>query len=134
ATHDGRSFPAMAVSEAADVELESEQFDFIGIDEVQFFGPPIVAVCDRLLAAGKELIVVGIDFNVRGKPFEPFPALKARASQISVMQCECDICGRPARHSQRLTPVVNNNWVGGRESYSPRCQDCFEPYQGELEP
>lgn len=134
ATHDGRHFPAVPVRDAAELETKAAECDVIGIDEVQFFGPPIVAVCERFLAAGKQLIAVGIDYNVRGRPFEPFPALKALATEITEMHTPCDVCGRPARYSQRLTPVINGNWVGGRDAYAPRCADCFEPYEGSLVP
>ncbi len=132
ATHDGRTFPAIAVPDVEALRRAAADADVVGVDEAQFFGPPIVAVVDELIDRGVEVIAVGIDFNVRGKPFKPFPELKARAAEVVALTSPCTKCGKPARYSQRVTPIVNGDMVGGLKDYVPRCDDCFEPWSGPL--
>lgn len=132
ATHDGARFPAIAVARAADLEQAAAGLDVVGLDEAQFFGDELVDVVQRLLERGTDVIAAGIDFTIRGRPFDPFPALKALAGEIIELHAPCDLCGRPARFSQRVTPIREGNMVGGRNDYSPRCEACFEPWLGEI--
>lgn len=134
ATHDGRTFPAVAVPDAAALRQAAREAEaeVVGVDEAHFFDPPIVAVIDELLARGAEVIAVGLDFNVRGRPLRPFPELKARASEVVLMTSPCTKCGKPAKYSQRITPIVGGDMVGGLKDYLPRCDDCFEPWTGPL--
>jgi thymidine kinase len=132
ATHDGRAYPALAVSDVAAIAEAARELDVLGVDEAQFFGPPIVELCAELRTAGKRVIVVGIDFNIRGRPFRPFPELKAMADEVCIMHHPCDGCGAPAVYSQRIAPIVDGNMVGGRAEYSPRCEACFVPWEGEI--
>ena len=39
----------------------------------------------------------------------------------------CGRCGREATYTQRLTPIIDGNIVGGPESYEPRCRQCWSP-------
>lgn len=127
ATHDDRHFPAKALSEAAEIEARAAAARVIGVDEGQFFGPPLVEAVMRLRAAGKRIIIAGIDFNAWGRDFEPFPRLKQIADAVEVMTRPCGVCGRPARYTQRMTPVVAGQMVGGPGEYEPRCEKCFVP-------
>ena len=51
----------------------------VGIDEVQFFGAPVVPVVERLANRGLRVVCAGLDQDYRGQPFEPVPTLLASA-------------------------------------------------------
>jgi thymidine kinase len=127
ATHNGYRFPAQTVSAANTLEAHAGGAEVIGIDEGQFFGPGLTAVCQRLRAGGRRVIVAGIDHNTWGQPFPPFPQLTELADAVEIMLTPCRVCGEPARYSQRLIPVVDGQMVGGPEAYEPRCANCFVP-------
>lgn len=133
ATHDDRRFPATAISDAALIESRVGAAEVIGIDEAQFFGPALVAVCERLRRDGRHVIAVGIDHDTWGRPFAPLPELTAIADHVEVMHTPCRVCGAPARYSQRMVPVVGGQMVGGPDEYEPRCAKCFVPWSGPAE-
>lgn len=99
----------------------------VGIDEVQFLGPGVVAVCERLANCGVRVICSGLDQDFRGRPFEPMPSLLALAEFITKELAICVLCGNPADRSQRLTPERSRVSVGGFGDYEPRCRRCFVP-------
>lgn len=127
ATHDDRHFPAEALAAAEEIEKRARAAQVVGVDEGQFFGPALIETASRLRAAGKRIIIAGIDYNAWGRDFEPFPGLKAVADAVEVLTRSCGVCGRPARYSQRMTPVLNGQMVGGPGEYEPRCAACFVP-------
>jgi len=133
ATHDERHFPATALADPALIESRLGRAEIIGIDEAQFFGLPLVAVCQRLRAAGREIIAAGIDYDTWGRPFSPLPELRAIADDVELMDTPCRVCGSPARFSQRMVPVVDGQMVGGPQEYEPRCAACFVPWSGPPE-
>ncbi|MFQ5805842.1 MAG: thymidine kinase [Phycisphaerae bacterium] len=130
ATHDGRYFPAQTVAELGLLETCAAAAEVIGIDEGQFFGRGLVAVCERLCERRRRVIIAGIDHNAWGRPFPPFPQLKEIADSVELMHAPCGVCGEPARYSQRVVPVVGGQMVGGPGEYEPRCPNCFVPLPG----
>jgi thymidine kinase len=127
ATHDGLRFPASLLVNADEIPPRAGGAEVIGIDEAQFFGRRLVAVCEALRARGGQVIVAGIDYDAWGQPFPPLPSLKDIADSVEVMRASCRVCGEPAPFSQRMTPVVDGEMVGGPEDYEPRCARCFVP-------
>ena len=45
----------------------------VAIDEVQFFDPAVVEICEQLAEQGKRVICAGLDMDFRGVPFGPMP-------------------------------------------------------------
>jgi len=129
-THRQDRFEAQRAADAADIERQSRDAEVIGIDEGHFFGAPLIAVAERLVAAGRRVIVVGIDNDAWGRPFTPMHQLSAVADEVVLAVTKCTRCGADARYSQRLVPVESNLMVGGAESYEPRCRACFQPLPG----
>lgn len=127
ATHDGMEYPATAVSEASMLEARAGDALVIGVDEVHFFGRGFVPVVERLLAAGKHVIAVGLENDAWGRSFPPFPQLKELAMEIVLLHAPCRVCGRPSPYSQRMAPVTDEFMVGGVGDYEPRCRRCFTP-------
>lgn len=133
ASHDGGAVEAQPVGSAAELlEKVSPATQVVAIDEVQFFGPEIVAVCERLVALGRRVICAGLDMDFRGEPFGAVPELMARAEEVSKLAAICVRCGQPASRTQRLIggrpasysdPII---LVGAQEVYEARCRRCHE--------
>lgn len=130
ATHDGRSFPACAAGSPDEIAASIGAAQVIGIDEVHFFGRVLLPLCERLVREGRTLILAGIDHDAWGQPFPPLPELGQLAHERELLHAPCAACGRPARFSQRLTPVRGGRMVGGPDDYEPRCGQCFRPLPG----
>ncbi len=127
ATHDGRSFDAVAVADAGDILSAATGAEVVGIDEAQFFGGALVPVCQTLTGVGVTVIVAGIDHDAWGRPFPPLPELCRRADVVEPLHAPCTVCGRPATYSQRVVPVKDDEMVGGPGEYEPRCPAHFTP-------
>jgi thymidine kinase len=125
--HDGRRYPAVAVACADEVLARSAGVEVVAVDEAQFFGRPLVRVSQLMRGRGQRLILAGIDHDAWGQEFVPLPQLKELADAVEVLTPPCAICGRPARFSQRLTPVIDGNLIGGKGDFEPRCAACFRP-------
>jgi thymidine kinase len=49
------------------------------------------------------------------------------ADEVELLDTPCTVCGRAARFSQRMVPVVDGNLVGGPAEFEPRCPAHFTP-------
>ena len=122
----GARRPAVSAGSAeALVELAAGH-DVLGVDEIEFFEPEIVAAVVAL-AAGCRVVAAGLDLDFRGEPFGPMPELAKLADGVTVLTATCAVCGGVATRSQRLldgqpapreAAIVQ---IGGRELYEPRC-------------
>ena len=130
ATHDRKHFPAVCIRDIDELLARTAEFDVAGLDEAHFFGPRVIAASERLRDAGKTIVLVGLDNDMWGQPIPPLPQLKAVADHVETLHIPCSKCGAPSRFSQRMTPIVDGNIVGGPEAYEVRCPDCFEPLPG----
>lgn len=106
----------------------------VGIDEVQFLGSEVVAVCEHLASRGIRVICAGLDQDYQGKPFEPMPQLLAVAEYITKELAICVVCGNPANRSQRIKSAAERVLVGAAESYEARCRKCHVPAPVEATP
>lgn len=128
-SHDGLRSHAIPIATAAEIaDLVAADTEVVAIDEVQFFDRGIIALCDRLAADGKRVIVAGLDQDFRGESFGPLPEILCRAEQIDKLQAICVVCGSPASRTQRLIngqpaaytdPII---LVGATEAYEARCR------------
>ena len=127
-SHSEMAMDAASV-ETAEAVLRSVEprTDVVGIDEVQFFDPGIVAVVDKLANMGKRVIVAGLDQDYLGRPFEPMPQLMAIAEYVTKTLAVCARCGMPANRSQRMVADDGRVLVGAGNAYEARCRRCFEP-------
>jgi thymidine kinase len=106
----------------------------VGIDEVQFFGPEIVSVCETLASRGLRVICAGLDQDYRGRAFEPVPQLLAVSEFITKLQAICVVCGNPANRTQRTVSGGTRVMVGASEAYEARCRKCHVPEPAEATP
>jgi len=132
-SHNGTKIRAFPVEEHADIlKLVTPEIDVVGIDEVQFFDPTIVATILELVDKEKRVIAAGLDLDFRGIPFGSIPPLLAVADNVTKLKAICIQCGNDAHFSQRLVngqparhddPIV---MIGAEESYQARCRECFK--------
>lgn len=132
-SHNGAHFEAIPVnSEEAILQVMDEDTTVVAIDEVQFFSPAVIDICETLAKQGKRVICAGLDMDFRGVPFGPMPAILSRAEMVDKLHAICVICGEEASRTQRLIdghpaayddPVV---LVGADEVYEARCRECHQ--------
>jgi len=125
-SHSELRIPSRAVRKAEDVLRWAHEAQVIGIDEGQFLGAGLVAVCEKLARQGKRVIVAGLDQDYMGKPFEPMPQLLAVAEFITKTLAICMVCGAPANRTYRKVARGGRVVVGGADLYEARCRRCFE--------
>ena len=123
-SHNDQSLPSIQIKDIKDVLKLSEDSQVIGIDEAQFFSDEIVDICNELADKGKRVIVVGLDQDYRGIPFEPMPRLLSIAEYITKSLAICVECGNPADRTQRKTKSSERVIVGAADIYEARCRKC----------
>ncbi len=131
AAHNGQHVDCFPIRDPEDIlSRVDEHVDVVAIDEVQFFPPTIISVCQKLVKGGKRVIVAGLDQDFRGEPFGPVPILMALAEQVTKLNAICVVCGRAASRTQRLIdgepakyddPII---LIGATENYEARCSRC----------
>lgn len=135
-SHQGRErFAFMVGDNALGIEkildMVTPEISVVGIDEVQFFSPEIVAVICTLVNQGKRVIVAGLDMDFKGEPFGIMPVLMAVADEVVKLKAICTQCGKEAHHTQRIIdgkPALYDDpliLIGAAECYEARCRDCF---------
>lgn len=133
AAHNGLYIDCVPIREPEEILSQvNGEIDVVAIDEVQFFSPSIIPVCQSLVRDGKRVIVAGLDQDFRGEPFGPVPILMALAEQVTKLNAICVVCGRAASRTQRLIdgapakydePVI---LIGATQNYEARCSRCHE--------
>jgi thymidine kinase len=124
--HHGDTVSCRAVSSEADIAAGvAAGMRLCAIDEAHFFGAGLVGVIDELADRGVAIVLTGLDLDSWGRPFGVMETLRARANRVLRQWAVCGGCGAPADHTQRLTPIIGGDLVGGPESYEPRCAACW---------
>jgi thymidine kinase len=103
----------------------------VGIDEGQFFDRNLVQACERLAAAGKQVIVAGLDTDYLRRPFEPIPTLCGRAEFVTKTLAVCHRCGGPGLFTQRIIKSDDLVVLGAGGAYEARCRACYSPDEAE---
>ena len=126
-SHDKSRIPSKAVRHAKEIlKIVGPDIRVVGVDEVQFFDPEVVQICEELANLGKRVIVAGLDQDYRGQPFEITAKLLALAEFVTKNLAICVICGNPANRSQRLSHSRKRIEVGAAKKYEARCRRCFK--------
>ncbi|GAB3933320.1 thymidine kinase [Mucilaginibacter myungsuensis] len=125
-SHNQNSIPSTPVENSSAILLLGSHVQVVGIDEAQFFDDELPYVCNRLANKGVRVIIAGLDMDFQGKPFGPMPALMAMAESVTKVHAVCVRCGNPALYSYRLVPSDTKILLGEKESYEPRCRQCYE--------
>lgn len=136
-SHNGverEAFPISSCEEGIESlkKVVNQNFDVIGIDEIQFFPRDIIEIIEELVANGKRVIVAGLDLDFRAEPFGIVPELMALADDVLKLHAICLVCGDEANFTQRLIngqPAKYEDQqilVGADECYEARCRSCFK--------
>jgi len=123
-SHNDQSLPSTQIKDINDALKLSKDAQVVGIDEAQFFSSDIINVCDELANNGKRVIVVGLDQDYKGAPFEPMPNLLSIAEYVTKSLAICVNCGNPADRTQRKTAMAERVIVGAADLYEARCRKC----------
>lgn len=125
ASHSQITFDSIPIVKASEIlERLDDNTRIVGIDEVQFFDPEVVSICQRLANRGIRVIVAGLDQDYRGEPFGPMPSILAIAEQVTKLNAICVACGNPASRTQKLIHSDNLVEVGAKGMYEARCRMC----------
>lgn len=139
-TAEGDVFPAIDIPKGETFEIIKrlklkeweigKKIDVIAFEEVQFFPKSIYQTIDYLLSLGYEVIAAGLKLDFKGEPFVSSTSLlglvETNYDLLLLTSC-CSVCGEEAQLPQRLVdgkPAKYNDpveFVGGAESYQPRC-------------
>lgn len=124
-SHDKNSINSTAVESSSTILLLGTQAQVVGVDEAQFFDDNLPEVCNILANKGIRVIVAGLDMDFKGRPFGPVPALMAIAEHVTKVHAVCVCCGAPANYSYRTSSKEGKVLIGEKESYEPRCRNCY---------
>jgi len=127
-SHSRLSTPAMPVATSQDLlKAVEDRTVVVGIDEGQFFDDGLLDVVMMLAAAGKQVIVAGLDNDYLGRPFEPIPSLMLRAEYVTKSLAVCHRCGGPGMFTQRVVDSDELVVLGATGAYEARCRRCYDP-------
>ena len=127
-SHSAQRINSIVVDSAGEIfDKLVPDVEVVGIDEVQFLGPEVFAVCQRLADRGLRVVVAGLDMDYRGVPFDPMPQLLAVAESITKELAICVVCGAPGSRSQRTIAAEERVMIGAQGQYEARCRKCFSP-------
>jgi len=124
-SHDTNYFPSMPVKESAEILKNAGSASVVAIDEAQFFDDDLPQIVDKLARQGVRVIVAGLDMDYMGKPFGVMPDVMAMAEFVTKLCAICVQCGANATHSFRKSDSDTLIILGEKESYEPRCRNCF---------
>lgn len=137
ATHEVVSHSAMSVAAEPVADSDAllravkDRTEVVGIDEGQFFDDGLVEVVERLAAAGKRVIVAGLDQDFLGRPFEPIPSLMLRAEYVTKALAVCHRCGGAGMFTQRVIESDELVVLGSQDAYEARCRRCYDPTESQ---
>jgi thymidine kinase len=125
----GTAFAACPILTPLEMLASSAEYDVVGIDEAHFFDQTFLSVISDLRAAGKKVIVAGLDMDFRTQPFEHMATLLAIADEACKLDAVCIVCGGRATLTQRLiagkpAPQDAERLAVGDNEYEARCRTC----------
>lgn len=124
-SHNKVSKSCTVVNGADEIATHAKHYDFIGIDEAQFFNEDLIKIVENLAKDGKNIVLSGLDMDYLGKPFGVVPQLMAIADDVLKLHAICTICGKRAQFSKRLKNAEQTVLVGAEETYTAVCREHF---------
>ena len=123
-THDKQSVPAFPCKILNELDSIYQNYDVIGIDEGQFF-PDIVEFSEKAANFGKIIIIAALDGTFQRMPFGNILALIPLAEKVCKLSAICAHCSNSASFTHRTICSKEIQVIGGAESYTPLCRNCF---------
>ncbi len=126
ATHSGRTHQATAIRSSADLApLLHSGTMAVAIDEAHFFDDGLPEMIDLVAWRGVDVLVTALDRDSWGRPFPLMQRIMAGADSAVVLKAVCSTCTNEAVRTQRVTPIVDGQMIGGADHYEPRCVACW---------
>lgn len=113
-------------------------YDYIILDEAQFYSASVIPEVKMLLEAGKSVIVSGLDKDYLGEPFSEFIKwAMCVADDVTKLHAICVECGEPSTMakltiSDSSAPINSHNNViieDNNHKYVAMCRKCM--YESE---
>lgn len=111
-----------------------DNFDVIGIDEINMFMPDEAEIIEKWVKQGKAVFISGLDLDYRGKmPDIVQKILELKPDQIIQKLSVCDVC---KQYRAQFTQILDDGkeLLGGISNIAPedgtyeyqaRCRECF---------
>lgn len=115
---------AQTTQEVQDL-FESDDFDVLAIDEVQFFDKDLVNYLEKLANNGVNVLVAGLDNNNSRRPWEIMTLLLPLAERVKKLHSVCAICLTPASYTFLRAKVKPPKYTGDADVYDARCRSCW---------
>ncbi len=121
-SHNENIAEAVTIKKSDELLKLAGEYKVIGIDEAQFLDEGIVTVVDLLANKGHRIILAGLDKDYLTKPFEPMPALMAKAEFVTKLHAICEVCGQIAAFTYRFNKDNEKVFLGSKDLYQARCR------------
>ena len=111
-------------------ERLGSQADVASFDEVQFFDrEKISQLIKRVRRNGGDVIVAGLLYDYRRRPFGVTGELLGLADERLELFAVCQKCGNFARHSERQKGSNSVIDIGAADKYIAVCESCHRIYR-----
>lgn len=126
-THNGNRVSAINVDAQNPVLPKlGNEIETIFIDELNFFAfAALWSLIQEQLDLGRNVVGVGLLYDVRLQPFGATLLLSQEADQFIEISAVCDGCGGTANHTYSKKHFDGQVALGAEELYGPCCQACW---------
>lgn len=114
-------------------KIDLLQYDYIILDEAQFFSSEVIDQVESLLNEDKYVIVSGLDKDCFGKPFSKFMQWAlCLADDVTKLTAICAKCGAPSTMAKLVSmdpsEIIEGNIIIEDENhkYVPMCRKCMQ--------
>ena len=124
-SHNDNKLKATIVKSPEEIKKYSTGYNFIAIDEAQFFDNGIVEVCNTLANNGTKIIIAGLDMDYKGNPFGPMPYLMSISEYVTKLHATCSRTGNLAQFTYRKNKNDNLIVIGEKDQYEALSRNAF---------
>tara|TARA_B100001142_G_scaffold315537_1_gene354308 strand:+ start:373 stop:954 length:582 start_codon:yes stop_codon:yes gene_type:complete len=124
-SHNDNKLKATIVKSPEEIKKYSTGYNFIAIDEAQFFDNGIVEVCNTLANKGTKIIIAGLDMDYKGNPFGPMPYLMSISEYVTKLHATCSRTGNLAQFTNRKNKNDNLIVIGEKDQYEALSRNAF---------
>lgn len=123
-THDGIEYDAISVPNLESIYTMISKYDYILIDEGQFFKDIVDFV--KKFGKTKEIAIAALDGTYDQKPFGKILDIIPLSEKVIKLSAICRKCGGDAH----FTKLMDNGskdviQIGGEDKYEARCRECL---------
>ena len=124
-SHNKNSIESITINNESEILDIPDDISIIGIDEIQFFSKKIIDICIQLANNNKRVIISGLDKDFKGESFGIMPEILSQAEYITKLNAICNICGKYAFFTKRISKDKEQILLGELDKYEANCRNCF---------